>query len=331
MTDASASEQLKSLLASSTEPAVAADNACESNSSADAAARLSNLMTARVETDSGNTTAQLGELEDDGTHAVQCTVPETPEKAGPSSPQISPFKLAAEKQTTSQQIDECTATIGSHCQRAVQSGVGTSAVKLDSAQQPIATSIRAAKRRTSSHFGSAPKRQRSSDHEEVPLGMNPHSMLDGLVNKLQARRPGSATSRDLGLDDGVDIDLDRSSSANDDRVDGAHAADDGDMSDPDVQHAAIAGLEHIQPFAGVAKLAVDNITAASLQRFGMSKKEASSRQILNKPHADVLQPFAPPRRRVSIQDSKLQRRVPSFTPGIVTPLEQFACGVTSDP
>lgn len=327
--DPTATAQLRHLMASSAQPGSAVAIAAATKSNADAAARLSNLLRSSVEpVDTSAAAAQLDELQHNSTEGVEYTVPETPEKDGTLSPRVSPFKLAAERTASHGARQGDTATVDSHQQAAPHADPNRSTSFTKNAQEPPCSAARAAKRRTSSHFEPAPKRRRSADCERMSAGLNPHGILGELVNKLQPRKPGSSTACS---DEYVDIDLGRSSSADEDRLSSkfpSDAADDG--YDSEKQRDAIAGLEHIQPFASVAKLAVESIKAASLQKFGMSQ-EVRSKHGLTKPSTDVLQPFAPPRRKVNVKKTKLPQNTRDSQTCIATSLQQFACSVTSNP
>lgn len=192
---------------------------------------------------------------------------------------------------------------------------------------------RPARRNVSAHFGSLPKRHKSVEADELPLNANPCGVLGGLVNKLKPQRlssdPGSSANEDFDIDlstaedEGPDCMQDDGTGLErvDNSSEGQHALT------SNTQHDPIAGLEHIQPFASIANVAVANVKAASLQRFGMMQKP------FKKGHdRKVLQPFAPPRRCNASHelpqelDANGRHRNKDEPPA----LQQFACDVDSN-
>lgn len=325
--DATATAQLRNLMTASLEPATVENDAGDNASDAQAATRLNNLMRASTKPEgAGVVTAQRGAESAD---AIEHSVPETPDPHGKLPPRESPFKVVAGHQPSMYDMDveEPDAADGSAV--VVQPGRHAADV-LPANQQLGVGSARPSKRRASSHFEPLTKRPRSSDistHTGMP---HPHGMLGGLVNKLQMNRASTAALSGVSSDEDVDIDLDRVSKAsgecNTDAEDDVFDTESSKISDP------IAGLEHVQPFASIANLAVESIRAASLQKFGMTES-ARSKHGLNRPRKDVLQPFAPPRRKAdhpkttlagqsAIAPQTLQHSAPS--------LQQFARTVTQN-
>ena len=186
---------------------------------------------------------------------------------------------------------------------------------------------RPARRKVSSHFGSLPTRHKSVGPDDLPSAANPCGVLGGLVSKLQPQRSpsdvDSLTNEDFEVDLGTTEDL-HSGCMQDDTAE--HDRDPDSMEEeesPDnhMHHTPIAGLEHIQPFASIANMAVTKVTAASLQKFGMQPQKAVA-----KGHArTVLQPFAPPRRRNAPQGTQQQSGRNLSDQGAPLSLQQFAC------
>lgn len=180
---------------------------------------------------------------------------------------------------------------------------------------------RSAKRRVSSHFGATAKRQRSNEASCYPDRPNPYGVLGGLVNQLQIRRSASGASLfssseadDIGVE--LEADSPPEEHINQKAVPSPDLYDDISDTEPEMPSDPIAGLEHIQPFASIANLAVENIRSSSLQKFATSRCEA---------HSDVLQPFAAPRRSGSASAQ------PKSTQARVTPLlQQYAFNMTSE-
>lgn len=185
----------------------------------------------------------------------------------------------------------------------------------------------ASKRKVSAHFGGKTKRHRSAEAEEpVPVHVSPHGLLGGLVGRLHPRPCDTSSA-----DDSISVDLDTPEEAADsghqqqEDVSGA-ARGGAQQNDMEPHIEAISGLEHVQPFASIANVAVDSIAkAASLRRFGMAEPQKSTK---HRHAGTVLQPFAPPRRCKASQDK--QRHAAECTPvengGSVAPaLQKFAC------
>ena len=289
--DATATAQLRNLMTASLEPATIENDAGDSASDAQAATQLNNLMRASAKPEgAGVVTAQRDAASPD---AVEHTVPETPDPYGKTSPRESPFKVVAGDQPSIYDSDVAEPDAADRSATVVQPGRHAADV-LPANQQLGAGSARITKRRASSHFQPLTKRPRSSDISTHTERFHPHGVLGGLVNKLQVNRANTAALSGELSDEDVDIDLDRVSKArgecNTDAEDDVLDTESSRISDP------IAGLEHVQPFASIANLAVESIRAASLQKFGMTES-ARSKHGLNRPRNDVLQPFAPPRRK----------------------------------
>lgn len=323
--DANATAQLRNLIAASTTAATAT---ADSGSDADgAAARLNNLMKTSVQPEGdtaahaqlSNTAAhaQLSKLASGSIEAVEYTVPETPEQGGKQSPIVSPFKLAAESRPHSSEA-AVRNTAGAESASGNEAAEASVTLHADG-QQPPSNCRMSATRRISSHFGSSLKRRRSSEPDGHMSRPHPYGILGGLVNKLQINRAGSAVPSDACSDGDVDVDLETRTSAEMASGDAEASAGEDDMCD-DERCVPIAGLEHVQPFASIANMAVASIEAASLQKFGMSKS-STSRHGLTKLHNDVLQPFAPPRRK---KGALIDRSQSAVAPS----LQQFACTVT---
>ncbi len=158
---------------------------------------------------------------------------------------------------------------------------------------------RPARRKVSAHFGSLPKRLKSVEADTLPSDANPFGVLGGLMSKLKPHSPpselDSSTHEDFDIDletneDGTDYCMqEEEEGAGVDRDASSMAEQNGVSS---MHHDPIAGLNHIQPFASIANVAVNNVKAASLQKFGMRPQNAAKK---GQDHA-LLQPFAPPRR-----------------------------------
>lgn len=183
-----------------------------------------------------------------------------------------------------------------------------------------------ARRKVSSHFGSLPTRHKSVGPDDLPSAANPCGVLGGLVSKLQPQRSpsdlDSLTNEDFEVDlettEGLHSGCMQDDTAQHDRD--PDSMEEEDSPDNHMHHTPIAGLEHIQPFASIANMAVTKVTAASLQKFGMQPQKAVA-----KGHArTVLQPFAPPRRRNAPQETQQQSGRKSDQ-GAPLLLQQFAC------
>ena len=203
------------------------------------------------------------------------------------------------------------------------------AASKDCGQEQGPSTVQANKRKVSAHFGGQPKRHRSAEAEELPVRVSPHGLLGGLVGKLNPR-----PACDSSADDSISVDLDTAEVAADsgqlEQEDVSMASDDanGDADQKIVgpRVESIAGLEHVQPFASIANVAVGTIAkAASLKKFGL----AESQKPMKHCHAhNVLQPFAPPRRCNASQEGQTQaaertRRAGSRS--VAPALQQFAC------
>jgi len=159
---------------------------------------------------------------------------------------------------------------------------------------------RPARRKVSAHFGSLPKRPKSVEADALPSNVNPFGVLAGLVSKLKPQSPPSEL--DSSTNEDFDIDLETNEDGTDDCMQEEEeegAGVDRDASSMEEQNVAssmhndpIAGLKHIQPFASIANVAVNNVKAASLQKFGMRPQIAAKKWH----DCALLQPFAPPRR-----------------------------------
>lgn len=194
---------------------------------------------------------------------------------------------------------------------------------------------RPARRKVSSHFGSLPARHSSVVAGDLPSAADPCGVLGGLVSKLQPQRSpsdlDSSTNEDfevdLGTSEGMHSGCMQDDAAGHDR--GADSVEEEDGPDSHMHHTPIAGLEHIQPFASIANVAVTNVavtnvTAAALKKFGMQPQKAVA-----KGHArTVLQPFAPPRRRNAPQELQ-QQSGRKWDQGTPLSLKQFACSQSS--
>lgn len=201
------------------------------------------------------------------------------------------------------------------------------AASRDSDQEPGPSTGQAIKRKVSAHFGGQSKRHRSAEAEELPVRVSPHGLLGGLVGKLNPKQAYDA-SCDSSADDSISVDLQSADSGHPEKEDVSVAADDAsddaDQNNADLQVEAIAGLEHVQPFASIANVAVGAIAkAASLKKFGM----AESQKPMKHRHAhNVLQPFAPPRRCTASQEGQPHAAECTHGAGSVAPaLQKFAC------
>lgn len=195
--------------------------------------------------------------------------------------------------------------------------------------EPEPSRGQASKRKVSAFFGGQHKRPRSAEAEELPVHASPHGLLGGLVSKLTPQP--SCDECNSSADDSISVDLDAESChvkkkgvsvARDDASDGT------EEKDVETYAESIAGLEHIQPFASIANVAVSKVKAASLKKFGM---DADSQKPLTHRHArSVLQPFAPPRRCNASQDGRHAAGC-AQEGGLVAPsLQTFACLVGSN-
>ncbi len=158
---------------------------------------------------------------------------------------------------------------------------------------------RPTRRKVSAHFGSLPKRLKSVEADALPNDANPLGVLGGLVSKLKPQSPLSEL--DSSTHEDFDIDLETNEDGTDDCMQEEEEGDGVDRNASSMEeqigvssmhHDPIAGLKHIQPFASIANVAVNNVKAASLQKFGMRPQKAAKK---GHEHA-LLQPFAPPRR-----------------------------------
>ncbi len=158
---------------------------------------------------------------------------------------------------------------------------------------------RPARRKVSAHFGSLPKRLKSVEADALPSDANPFGVLGGLMSKLKPQSPLSEL--DSSTHEDFDVDLETNEDGMDDciqeeeedvGVDRDASSMEGQNGVSSMHHDPIAGLKHIQPFASIANVAVNNVKAASLQKFGMRPQNAAKK---GHEHA-LLQPFAPPRR-----------------------------------
>lgn len=185
----------------------------------------------------------------------------------------------------------------------------------------------ASKRKISPHFGGKPKRHRSAEAEELPVHVSPYGLLGGLVGKLQPQLSCETSS----ACDSISVDLDTQEVADSGQKhqedvsvasDGARGGAQQNDVEPHVE--AISGLEHVQPFASIANVAVDSIAkAASLRKFGMAEPQKSTK---HRHTRSVLQPFAPPRRCKASQDKRRHVADCAQDEGSVAPaLQKFAC------
>ncbi|DBA80982.1 TPA: hypothetical protein ACH3X2_007192 [Trebouxia sp. C0005] len=189
---------------------------------------------------------------------------------------------------------------------------------------------RPARRKVSSHFGSLPKRLKSVEADALSSGANPFGLLGGLVSKLKPQSPrselDSSTNKDFDIDLGTNEDG-TGDCMQEEEEQGAGA--DRDASSMEEQngvssmhHDPIAGLTHIQPFASIANVAVNNVKAASLQKFGMRPQNAAHNRAL-------LQPFAPPRRYSASQLIQHQHAGSKCQAAAKPPaLQHFVCNVS---
>ena len=185
------------------------------------------------------------------------------------------------------------------------------------------------KRKVSAHFGGQPKRHRSAQAEVLPVRGSPYGLLGGLVGKLKPQAPACDASCDSSAGDSISVDLDTAEEAADcghaEQEDVSMAPDgvrDADPNSVECPVKPIAGLEHVQPFASIANVAVSTVAkAASLKKFGM----AEAQKAMKHHHArNVLQPFAPPRRCSASQEGQSAERTRGA--GSVAPaLQKFAC------
>ena len=182
------------------------------------------------------------------------------------------------------------------------------------------------KRKVSAYFGGQPKRHKSIEAEALPGHATLHGLLGGLVSRLQPAKP--VDDCDSSVDDDIDLDLEATEEARCDHEQ-QHASSLQTSRIPGIGQQttasgapseAIAGLEHVQPFASIANVAVSKVRAASLKKFGMAACQKSG-------HArSVLQPFAPPRRCNASQGRQQHAAATTSEAQHTAPaLQQFAC------
>ena len=189
---------------------------------------------------------------------------------------------------------------------------------------------RPARQKVSAHFGSLPKRLKSVETDALPNDANPLGVLGGLVSKLKPQSPLSEL--DSSTHEDFDIDLETNEDGTDDCMQKEEEGDGVDRNASSMEeqigvssmhHDPIAGLKHIQPFASIANVAVNNVKAASLQKFGMRPQNAAK-----KGHA-LLQPFAPPRRCNASQVVQQQATGSKCqAAGKPSALQHFVCNVS---
>lgn len=200
------------------------------------------------------------------------------------------------------------------------------------------SSDQSVKRKVSAYFGGQPKRHKSAEAEESPAHASSHGLLGGLVSKLKSQQ--SVDNSTSLQHDSIDIYLEDAEDKPDlDRVGQDSVQSDSELLDVEHDDAAaslhlepIAGLEHIQPFASIANVAVGRVTAASLKKFGMgdAQKPAKHRHAAA---GQVLQPFAPPRRRNASQEVQHHQdddECRQATRTAAPVLQNFACLVGSN-
>lgn len=189
---------------------------------------------------------------------------------------------------------------------------------------------RPARRKVSTHFGSLPKRLKSVEADTLPNHANPSGVLGGLMSKLKPQSPpselDSSTIEDFDIDLGSNEDvtdcMQEEEGAGVDR-DAISMEEQGGVSS--MHHDPIAGLKHIQPFASIANVAVINVKAASLQKFGMQPQSAAKKGR----DCALLQPFAPPRRCNASQVVQQQATGSKCQAGGKPPaLQHFVCNVS---
>ncbi len=191
---------------------------------------------------------------------------------------------------------------------------------------------RPARRKVSTLFGCLPKRLKSVEADALPSDANPSGVLGGLVSKLKPQSPPSEL--DSSTREDVDIDLETMEDGTDECMqeeeEGAGVDKDGRSIEEQngvssMHHDPIAGLKHIQPFASIANVAVNNVKAASLQKFGMRPQNAAKK---GHDHA-LLQPFAPPRRCNASQVVQQQATGSKCQAGgRPSALQNFVCNVS---
>ncbi len=191
---------------------------------------------------------------------------------------------------------------------------------------------RPARRKVSAHFGSLPKRLKSVEADALPSDANPFGVLGRLVSKLKLQSPPSEL--DSSTHEDFDVDLETNEDGTEDcmQEEEEGAGVDRDASGMEEQngvssmhHDPIAGLKHIQPFASIANVAVNNVKAASLQKFGMRPQKAAKK---GHEHA-LLQPFAPPRRCNASQVVQQQPAGSKCQAAAKPPaLQHFVCNVS---
>lgn len=200
-----------------------------------------------------------------------------------------------------------------------------SAASRGTIQEPASSRGQASKRTVSAFFGGQHKRPRSAEAEDLPVHASPYGLLGGLVSKVTPQLP--CDECDSSADDSISVDLDADveregvSAARDD------ASEAAEQEDVEPHTEAIAGLEHVQPFASIANVAVSKVKAASLKKFGM----ADSQKPTTRCHArSVLQPFAPPRRWSAAQDGQHAAGCTQGGSAIAPALQNFACLVAAN-
>lgn len=175
------------------------------------------------------------------------------------------------------------------------------------------------RRKVSAHFGSSAKRHQSAGSNELHTVATPYGVLGGLVNRLQ---PKDSSPEESTNDTDIDVEAGEAGSSDTeqdpirDAAPECSSADDIHTADGP-QQCLVAGLEHIQPFASIASKVVNDVTAASLQKFGLGRQEAKG-AVRRGNQSRVRQPFAPPRSCNASQSSQ--------SANFVAPsLQQFVC------
>lgn len=200
-----------------------------------------------------------------------------------------------------------------------------SAASRGAIHEPASGRGQAGKRKVSAFFGGQHKRLRNAEAEELPVPASPYGLLGGLVSKLTPQPPRDDC--DISADDSISVDLDADVEREGVAVARDNASEAAEQEDVEPHTEAIAGLEHVRPFASIANVAVGKVKAASLNKFGMAGlQKPTTRQHVR----SVLQPFAPPRRWNASQDGQHAAGCTQGGSLVAPALQNFACLVASN-
>ena len=172
----------------------------------------------------------------------------------------------------------------------------------------------------SAHFDSQASRHQTAGSNELHADATSFGVLGGLVSRLQPKDSspvGSSDDIDVYVEDSEAVSLDSEQDPMTDAAPECGSAGDRQPASDASRQCSLAGLEHIQPFASIASKVVNNVTAASLQKFGLSRQESKG-AARHGSRSHVRQPFAPPRSCNASQSSQ--------SASVAAPsLQQFVC------